>query len=258
MITSSVVPGDTSRAPRITALSQIINLLVFAVFALLTRYFTTIAIQGLLIIYSIYLCRIKLKEFRLKEIIPLLPILGFVLILNCFRGSGEILLRLGPLVLMKQGILRGLYYFVVISQLWLLSKVLTKGFGEEAVLSSLHTLDRVLTKSRKRRNFVVILYYILRIFHNTYAELKIVLKHSKTASIKDFSKQQAGYSTPTLKERILLFFYASFERSKEDFEKSSRISVKKQRPVVYDYLYIALELCCMVLAFLLRTWLIEV
>jgi hypothetical protein len=196
-------------------------------------------------------------EFHLKELIPLLPILCFVLILNCFRGSGEILLKVGPFVLVRQGILRGIYYFIVIAQLWLISKVLTKGFGEDALLSSLYTIDGVLTKSSKKRSFFVILYYILRIFHNTYAELKILLKRRNAASLKEFGEQSMRYSQHSIKERILLFIYASFERSKEDFESSGRISVKKQYPVVYDYLYILLELCCIVLAFTFRDWLVE-
>jgi hypothetical protein len=245
-------------APKITAFSQIVNLLIFAVFALSTRYYTTIVFQSIPIILSLFICRKNLNEFRLRELTPLLPILLFVLIMNCFRGSGEVLMRFGPFVVVRQGLLRGIYYLIVITQLWLISKVLTKGFGEEALLSSLYTIDSVFNKSGKRRSLFVVLFYILRIFRNTYAELKVLLKKRSTAPVAGFLKKRPGSSSSSMRERILLFFYSSFERSKEDLESSSKVTVKKQPPVINDYLYILAGLGCITLAYIFRSWLIAV
>jgi hypothetical protein len=246
------------RVPKITAFSQIINLLIFAVFALSTRYYTTIVFQSILIIFSLFICRKNLSEFRLRELTPLLPILLFVLIMNCFRGSGEVLMRIGPFMIVRQGLLRGIYYLIVITQLWLISKVLTKGFGEDALLSSLYTIDSIFNKSGKKRSLFIILFYILRIFRNTYAELKVLLKKRSTASAGGYSNKRSGSSSSSMRERILLFFYSSFERSKEEFESSSKVTVKKQPPVVNDYLYIFSELGCITLAYIFRSWLIAV
>ena len=74
--------------------------------------------------------------------------------------------------------MRGVYFSLVIGELFIMSKVLTKGFSKNHLLSVMYSIDkfalrRVKSFKNKTGEFFVILYYILRIFHNTYSELSI-------------------------------------------------------------------------------------
>ncbi|HUT65521.1 MAG TPA: hypothetical protein VMZ05_05155 [Spirochaetota bacterium] len=168
---------------------------------------------------------------------PIIPIVCFVLILNCFRGTGEVLVKVGPFLVVRQGILRGVYYTAVIIQLWLMSKILTIGFGEKELLISLSSFSR----KHESSGIILALYYVLRIFHNTYRELKGVFKGSGKR----------------IRERVIDFFMAAFEKSKSDFDRMRSFSPGQYRPLPFDFIYISLEVLVLLGSFLMRRTFIQ-
>jgi len=186
---------------------------------------------------SFFLCRLKAKDLPLRQLLPILPIVCFVLILNCFRGTGEVLVKVGPFVVVRQGILRGVYYTAVIVQLWLMSKILTIGFGEKELLISLSSFSR----KHESSGIILILYYVLRIFHNTYGELKGVFKGRGKR----------------IRERVIHFFMAAFEKSKGDFDRMRSFSPGQYRPLPFDFIYISLEVLVLLGSFFMRRTLVQ-
>lgn len=221
----------------ITPVSLIINILLFALFALITQFYTTVLLQLAVIGTSFFLCRLKAKDLPLRQFLPIIPIVCFVLILNCFRGTGEVLVKVGPFLVVRQGILRGVYYTAVIIQLWLMSKILTIGFGEKELLISLSSFSR----KHESSGIILVLYYVLRIFHNTYRELKGVFKGSGKR----------------IRERVIDFFMAAFEKSKSDFDRMRSFSPCQYRPLPFDFIYISLEVLVLLGSFLMRRTFIQ-
>jgi hypothetical protein len=222
----------------ITPISQIVNIAFFALFALITRYFAAVLLQCAVIGMSLLLCRGKLIHLPARQFLPILPIVGFVLVLNSFRGTGEVLLRFGPFVVVKQGILRGVYYTAIIVQLWFMSKVLTISYTEEDLMRAVSAFSR----NRKSSGVVLILYYIFKIFHNTYSELGVVFKGGVVG--KGGKKR--------IRERVVLFFNSAFEKSKGDFDRLSGYTPAQMGSTAADFFYMSFEAGVLLASFLMR------
>lgn len=195
----------------------------------------------------------KYRDIPLRDITPILPILLFVFILNCFRGGGEIVLRWGPIIILKQGIMRGVYFSAVIMEIFIMSKLLTKGFPPDSLLSTLYTIDTVICKIfrcknsyslnennpfHSRKNFILILFYVLRIFRIIYTELKIFF------TIKGKS----------LKGKIIQFFNTVFKQSLDKYEKMKKVTVSPVKPVIHDYIYISVQVFLFSFLIILKNW----
>ncbi len=228
---------------RISPHAQIVNTLIFAASALIVKNLFVPGIQCILIILSIILFDIRYKGRIFTFLVPLIPIILFILILNSFRGGGEILLRAGPFLLMKQGIIRGAYYSVFIVELFFMSRALTDSFSSNEFISTLYTIDTVVFRLfRKKqdddRNYenriITVLFYIMRIFYNSYSQIAIFFK--KGASLKD---------------KTVLFFKEAFFRSLYEFESKPENNLHVVAMMPGDILYIILQVFCMAPAFFL-------
>jgi hypothetical protein len=203
----------------------------------------TLVFQAVFIPFTALLFRIQIRCLRIKQLFYLFPVLLFVLIFNSFRGGGEIVFRAGPLIVMKQGILRGLFYATFIIELFFMSRVLTKSFNEGELISILYTTNDMfhgrkskggaqITQVNATPGFVLILYHILKIFHNTYAELRIFFKHG------------AG----SIREKALHFIRTVFMKSARDFEMYGKTNISKLKPRGLDWLYVGLQISFLVSA----------
>ena len=192
----------------------------------------------------VFLINIRLRDLRLTDILPLLPVLLFVFALNCLRGGGQIILRYGPIVILKQGIFRGVYYSAVIIELFLMSRLLTRGFSSEVLLGSLSSIDeniwRIFGRKKKRRNPFTILFYVLGIFQITYSELRVF-----------FSRRERG-----LKKKVVRFFYSVFEKSLKEYETLKQIPVVLIKPKVSDGILIAAQILVFSCIYLIRRTLV--
>lgn len=144
-------------------------------------------------------------------------------------------------MVVKQGVFRGLLYTAMIVQLWLMSKLLTIGFSERQLLRSASSLS----KTGGKFGIFLVLYYILRIFHNTYIEIKSL-----------FSGTRKG-----IKERTVRFLVHAFERAEEDYDrleddllKESRVeyTVKKVIFLGADLAYMSVQAGVLLLAYFMR------
>jgi hypothetical protein len=199
--------------------------------------------QAVFIPFTALLFQIKIRDLRIKQLFFLFPVLLFVIIFNSFRGGGEIVFRAGPLIVMKQGILRGLFYATLIIELFFMSRALTKSFKEGELISTLYTINAVFHRRRNKEgiqitkinatpSFVLTLYHILKIFHNTYSELRI------------FFKGSAG----SIRDKTLHFIRTVFMKSARDFELHSRTNISKMKPRGLDWLYVGLQVSFLVSA----------
>ena len=227
------LPRSNPSNRKTTAFSQIVNIALFALFALITRLYAIVLLQSVVVLVSLLLFRVSIRSLPLRLFLPVMPIVIFVLILNGFRGTGEVLARLGPFVIVKQGILRGVYYSAVILYLWLMSRILTIGCGEKELLLTLSSFSR----NKKASGIILILYYVLRIFHNTYGELKVVFRSSGK----------------NMKERVLEFFFTAFEKSKSDFDRLPDPAPGGRSLSVFDLFYIFLEAGVLFFSYLMRS-----
>jgi len=232
---------------KITPYSQIINILVFIPFALITTAFSVLIVQAIFILMASLIFRMHIK-IRLYHFIALLPVLLFILILNSLHGGGEILFRFGPLFILRQGVLKGIFYTIFILELFFMSRVFTSGFTQEELLSSLHSIDLFLGKLRLKKmssqgrnkgGFMMIIYYILKLFHNTYSELK------------PFFTLRAV----PIKQRVLLFMRRVFVRSVEEFEGRGEAGMEVVLPNRFDYLNVSIQLMALISSLILqRMW----
>jgi hypothetical protein len=234
---------------KITPFSQLVSIVFFIVFALLSESFTTIIVQLIFISISFALLKGKLSDIFSKDYFRLIPILMFIIVLNAFRGGGEIILKAGPFVLLKQGIFRGLYYAAVVIVLFMMSRLITNGFSPDLLISTFYTIDRhVFYKFRFKRekpepdkhSFFIVLYYVLKIFKVVYSELKLFFKSGKGS----------------LKEKTVLFFNTVFKKSLDEYEQFNKVSVLTIRPVFFDYLFVAGQVSCLSSAIIFKSWMI--
>ncbi len=229
---------------RISPHAQLVNTVLFAGVALFTKNLFIPGAQGILIILSMLLFGVRYRGRIFAFLLPLIPIILFILILNSFRGGGEILLRAGPLILMKQGMVRGAYYSLFIVELFFMSRALTDSFSHEEFISALYTIDTVVVRLiRKKKDapgdhengVVQVLFYIMRIFYNSYAQIKVFFK-KRSLSLRD---------------RTVLFFREAFFRSLDEFERKPHGEFHTVRMCAGDIPYILLQIVFVAPAFLL-------
>jgi uncharacterized membrane protein len=227
----------------ITPYSPFINILIFIPYIIITTSYIAIVFQAVFIPVTTYLFRIQIRDLRLKQLFYLIPVLLFILIFNSFRGGGEIVFRAGPLIVMAQGILRGLFYATFVTELFFMSRVLTKSFNEEELISMLYSMNDTFHRRKSKRGdqitrvneipgFVLILYHILKIFHNTYAELRVFIKGG----------------TGPLREKTLRFIRTVFMKSAGDFVMHSKTNISKMKPRGLDWLHVGLQVSFLVSA----------
>jgi hypothetical protein len=205
---------------------------VFAVCALLFPSFLLLALQGAFILFLIAMGRTGvLLKVRLsaKELLPIVPVVGFVFVLNCFRGGGQVMLRWGPVLLIKQGMFRGLYYSGVIIELFLMSRALSRAFSSGQLLSSLSFIDAVFPKFGKNgaSRLILVLYHVLGIFSHVYAEMKIFFRGKEW----------------NLRQRTVQFFLKAFDRSLQSYEEGSGADFAVVRPTTADILLVSIQIC---------------
>jgi hypothetical protein len=168
------------------------------------------------------------------------------------RGGGEIIARFGPFLVVKQGIVRGLYYSIVIGELFIMSKLIAKGFPQELLISTLYSIDLSIPKKgrvkgvaegkpsaslhRYNRSVFLVLFYTLKIFEAAYSEMRLF-----------FSRN----SNP-LKDKIVRYFSSVFEKSLREYENLDSIEVERIKPVFFDYVYISLQILLLSFTFILK------
>lgn len=226
----------------ITPLSQLFNTLLFACFSLITYRFSTLVFQSALVLCSLLLFRGCLRGMRARAVLPILPVLVFVFAVNCFRGSGEVMARFGVFVLVRQGVLRGTYYACVIILLFMMSRLLTKGFRQEELFNSLYTLSRLLKKSGRgpgrggppdsEATFLVVLFSVLGMFQVAYTEMRIFFRKGE----------------PSLKRKFVAYFHSVYEKSLSEFQGMNAGSWRAVRPLPLDYVYSAFQLALLAAA----------
>ena len=218
-------------------------MLLFISFALSTKEFIVLIVQGVLICISFFLTKC-LKRIRPRELIPLFPLLLFVFGLNAVRGGGEVIVHYGPFIVLKQGLVRGAFFTGVIVEIFLTSKILTAGFSPKELFSTLYTIDRTLSsvrssrvrKERQRRGFFLVLYYVLQIFKHLYAEIP---RFFRSKPLK-------------LKKRTVQFIHRVYERSYEEYEQEKHTHIVKMRISPRDCLYISSQVLLYCSVFIVR------
>jgi hypothetical protein len=177
------------------------------------------------------------KQFR---ILPIIPLLLFILVVNAFRGGGEVLLRQGPLIIMRQGVRRGLYYVVFIVELFMMSSMLTHSFSEDQLVSAFHTMGRPFSgridrKARGQFNFTLMLFCILSTFHSAYSLLRVFFQKSPLS----------------FKKRTLLFIDTLFRQVMHDFERAHAFSPLLLKPARGDVIYVICQIGVLTAALLM-------
>ncbi len=232
---------------KITPYSQIVNTVLFISFALITTAFTTLIMQALFILFTSFIFKMRLK-IRLYHLIALLPVLLFIFILNSLHGGGEIIFRAGPFLFMKQGIVRGAFYTLFILELFMMSRALTGGFAPEKLFAVFYTIDRLLSRRGRRiggssvkdkGGFMMILYHIIRLFYNTYSELRLFFT----------------LRSQPLKQRVIFFMKRVFLQSIADCEGRDKLVVDFILPNKLDFLHVVLQLLALFSSLLIqRMW----
>ncbi len=232
---------------KVTPFSQLVSIIFFIVFALLSESFATILVQLIFISISFILLKGKFSDIITTDYLRLIPIIIFIFVLNVFRGGGEIIIKAGPFVLLKQGIFRGLYYAAVVTELFMMSRLMTNGFTPDLLISAFYTIDgNVFKKFRPKRekpepdkhSFFLVLYYVLKIFQIVYSEIKLFFKAGKGS----------------LKEKTVLFFNTVFGKSLDEYEQINNVSVFTIKPVIFDYLFLAGQVSCLSSVIIIKPW----
>ncbi len=208
-----------------TPYSRIAGIFLFIAFALIARHFFILFFQALFIAVSIIFFDMKFGTRCIRRMAALIPLLLFIVVFNGMRGGGEVFLQRGPLIVMKQGVFRGLYFALMVMELYLLSRALTET-QPERLLSTLHTLNNIVTgKKRSTRRtdetggLIIMLYYVMRIFYNTYSELNVIFKRGLP-----------------VRTRTLLFIRTVFSSSEAEYRRASEHELEIVRPVPGDIL----------------------
>jgi hypothetical protein len=219
----------------ITPLSQLFNTFLFACFALTTFRFSSIVFQTVFVLCSLFFFRGRLGKMKVRSVLPVLPVIVFVLAVNCFRGSGEVAARFGVFVLVRQGLTRGVYYACVIFLLFVMSRLLTKGFPQDLLFNALFTVSRLFGRSKFARggpgappsetDFLAVLFCVLGMFQVAYAEIRIFFRKGERS----------------LKRKCIAYFYAVYEKSLDAFKNMDAGSWSPVVPLPFDYVHSALQ-----------------
>jgi hypothetical protein len=220
-----------------TPFSLVFAIPLFIVFTLIFRNWLALVMQAAYIVILLLLCGFSIRGLR---VLPLIPLLLFIVVVNSFRGGGEILYRAGPFIVMKQGVLRGLFYGVFVTELFVMSSMLTRSFAEEQLVSVFHTLGGPWSRKTVQRHshqlsFTMMLFSILRAFHGAYANLHIFFKKN----------------TLSFRQRTLLFVQTLFEQVMKDYETDGVFSPAVLRPSAGDMLLVFGQFLALITALLL-------
>jgi energy-coupling factor transporter transmembrane protein EcfT len=191
-----------------------------------------------------------MKQVHFHELIPLFPLLLFVFGLNAVRGGGEVIVHYGPLIILKQGLVRGVFFTGVIMEMFLASKVLTAGFSPEELFSALYTLDGSLSsvgnlftrqdtgkgKNGSRQYFFLVLYYVLQIFKYIYAEIPRFFRSKHVR----------------LKKRTVQFIHSVYNRSYGEYTRIKQKRFVTLRISPRDYVYIGSQMILFSSVFILK------
>jgi hypothetical protein len=204
--------------------------------------FPAVLYQGAAVALSLFLFRGRLGGAKARAMLPLVPVLAFVFVVNCFRGSGEVVARVGVFILVRQGVLRGTYYACVIALLFVMSRLLAKGFSQGELFGSLYTLSRAFGKpfgggSREdgppgETGFLVVLFCVLGMFQTAYSEMKVFFRKGERS----------------LKRKFIAYVYAVWEKSHSEFDNRATEAWRTARPLPLDYAYCALQIAVLAAA----------
>lgn len=220
---------------RVTPHSLILSIPIFIVFALINVTHVTLILQAFFLGIAVLLCGFSLRGMRF---LPLLPLLLFIFVFNSFRGGGEILFRAGPLIIMQQGVGRGLYYALFVMELFTMSTILTRSFTEHDLGSALYTINRLFSRGKGAQDpartggFALMLFYILRIFHGAYTEIGIFFKKGSRS----------------FRERTLLFVHTLFRQAMHDYERADVFSPEVLKPQSGDVVFVLSQIFFLVSA----------
>ena len=220
-----------------TPYSLMLSIPIFILFSLIFRNAFTLLLQAFFIVMALLVCGFSLRGLRF---LPLIPLLLFIVAVNAFRGGGEILYRAGPLIIMKQGVGRGLYYAVFVLELVAMSTMLTRSFSEEQLVSVFRSIGRLFSRKSHEKaadhfSFSLMLFCILRTFHTCYAELRIFFRKSPLS----------------FRQRTLLFVQKLFQQVMADYEKTRGFYPETFRPRIGDMAVVIFQVCILVAAVLL-------
>jgi energy-coupling factor transporter transmembrane protein EcfT len=242
-------PVRSSRV-KITPYSQIINICIFIPIALLDLNPYVLAFQVLVLLICMPLFRMRLDGFRTRYFLYLVPLILFIVVTNSFRGGGEIVFRAGPFMLMKQGVLRGLYYTAIILELYVMSNFLTRSFSERILVSTFYTMGVALKRGTSKEamktdgfavQFALMLYYILKLFHSTYAEMKII-----------FNRRSYSRNNYSLRRKIILFIHTVFTKSVQEYGRAEKMNLIGVVPRTPDILFVLLQTVLLAAALVLN------
>ena len=229
-------PARGSFSFKTTPYSLMLSIPIFILFSLIFRNAFALLLQVIFIVMALLVCGFSLRGLR---ILPLIPLLIFIIAVNAFRGGGEILYRAGPFIIMKQGMERGLYYAVFVLELVAMSTMLTRSFSEEQLVSAFHSIGRLFSRKSRAKadqfSFSLMLFCILRTFHAAYSELRIF-----------FRKNPLSF-----RQRTLLFVRKLFQQVMRDYEKSRGFYPETLQPRMGDMAVVICQLCILVAAILL-------
>ena len=202
---------------------------VFIGFALARINFFTLLMQSLFLGISVLFFSFSLRGMRWRAVLSIVPLLLFIFVFNSFRGGGEIVLRAGPVMIMRQGVERGFYYSLFVLELFFMSNFLTRSFSEDELVSVLFTMKmfsrgKRSQDSEERAGLALMLFYVLKIFHSAYRELRIFFKKSSRS----------------FRERALLFVHTLFMQAMRDFE-SHPIEPGTMKPRFSDALILLVQ-----------------
>jgi energy-coupling factor transporter transmembrane protein EcfT len=223
----------------LTPYSQIFSIPIFIAAVLVDRNPFILFLQAIFLVLSIPVFRLEIRGIRWRQVLHLVPILLFVIVFNAFRGGGEIILRAGPVLVMRQGMYRGIYFSAFIVELWIMSALLTRSFPEHELLGTFHAMSFQRRGRRDRSDgggIALLLYFILRLFHSTYSELRTFFERG----------------SPTLKERTLRFISAAFRHAEMRYVELGSVEPQTLKPRPSDYLYAGLQASTVLAALGLR------
>jgi hypothetical protein len=179
---------------------------------------------------------------RARAVLPVLPVLVFVFAVNCFRGTGEVVARFGVFVLVRQGLQRGTYYACVILLLFVMSRLLTKGFPQDVLFNSLYTISRFLkihapahgrsAAPASEADFLAVLFCVLGMFQVAYTEMRIF-----------FNKGERS-----LKRKCVAYFHTVYDKSLDAFHGMDPGIWRPVVPLPFDYAYSAFQVALAVAA----------
>jgi hypothetical protein len=259
----------------VTPYSSITCIILFVPTVFLLNSYGLLILQPLVIVASILVGRVRVDALHAWQALHLAPIILFVFLINTFRGGGEILIRIGPLIVLKQGMMRGGYVSLFIVELFFMGRVMTAASSRSSLMSVLTRFERLIILPRKRRRLsapgstdtlgkpssegetrrlgvFTVLYHVLVIFKHTYGELRLFFPRRRGR--RGSQAPDNGGIDPSgrrgIGSRLILFFSRVFERSLEVYQSSPHTEPVSM--TLRDGVLILLQICVIASGFVLR------